>query len=67
MLKKRGRQIVTLFSGERFSAPNPTDSARFDYFYHIPSACQRVTHQRGRIWVARLVRFSDFLGLRKKS
>ena len=41
---------------ERFSAPNPTDSARFHYFYHVPPACQPVTHQRGRIWVARLVR-----------
>ena len=42
---------------ERFSAPNPTDSARFHYFYHVPPVCQPVTHQRGRIWVARLVRF----------
>ena len=44
------------FFGERFSAPNPTDSAHFHYFYHVPPVCQPVTHQRGRIWVARLVR-----------
>ena len=44
------------FIAQRFSAPNPTDSARFYYFYHVPPACQPVTHQRGRIWVARLVR-----------
>ena len=45
---------------QRFSAPNPTDSARFHYFYHVPSACQPVTHQRGRIWVARIVRSIQF-------
>ena len=45
---------------ERFSAPNPTDSARLQYFYHVPSVCQQVTHQRGRIWVARLVLPFDF-------
>ena len=49
------------FSAERFSAPNPTDSARFHYFYHVPSVCQPVIHQRGRIWVARLVRPSYYL------
>ena len=48
--------IEFIFSGERFSAPNPTDSAHFHYFYHVPLACQPVTHQRGRIWVARIVR-----------
>ena len=25
---------------QRFSAPNPTDSARFHYFYHFPLTCQ---------------------------
>ena len=40
---------------ERFSAPNPTDSARFHYFCHIPLTRQSPTRVRGRIWVARLV------------
>ena len=57
-------QLAPIFDGfhfsERFSAPNPTDSAHFHNFYHVPSACQPVTHQRGRIWVARIVR-SAFL------
>ena len=50
-----------LFFVERFSAPNPTDSAHFHYFYHVPLTCQPVTHQRGRIWVARLVRLLSHL------
>ena len=28
------------FLGERFSTPNPTVSARFHYFYHVPYASQ---------------------------
>ncbi|MDQ8192747.1 hypothetical protein, partial [Roseibacillus persicicus] len=28
------------FSSERSSTPNPTDSARFHYFYHAPSSNQ---------------------------
>ena len=48
-----------LHGAQRFSAPNPTDSAHFQYFYHVPPACQSVTHQRGRIWVARLYRTTD--------
>ena len=48
-------EAIALSLVERFSAPNPTESAHFHYFYHVPSACQPVTHQRGRIWVARLV------------
>ena len=31
---------MSCISAERFSAPNPTDSAHFDYFYHVPLACQ---------------------------
>ena len=37
------------FSAERSSTPNPTDSARFHYFYHAPSSSQSPTRQRGRI------------------
>ena len=32
--------ITHQFSGERFSTPNPTVSARLQYFYHVPSSSQ---------------------------
>ena len=53
--RSNNAMLIFFIFVERFSAPNPTDSAHFHYFYHAQTACQRVTHQRGRIWVARLV------------
>ena len=40
--KKMFQLLVTLLSffTERFSTPNPTVSARFHYFYHVPSSSQ---------------------------
>ena len=56
LLSSQPQRIKIHFLAERFSAPNPTDSAHLHYFYHFQTSCQRVTHQRGRIWVARVVR-----------
>ena len=33
-------KLEHIFSAERFSTPNPTVSARFLYFYHVPSSSQ---------------------------
>ncbi|MGJ8726761.1 MAG: hypothetical protein ACSHYB_19610, partial [Roseibacillus sp.] len=36
------KQIGFIFSAERFSTPNPTVSAHFHYFYHVPSSSQAI-------------------------